>query len=208
MAHTLAPKVPAEVVQRRWTVPVDSDDGALSASLSASGVTIDENSFEGNELVLTLSAGSAAATGAIVATVTTSRGRTLVETLYIPIVASAAQIADTARDYCYFALRKIVGLGEDPEAVELDDALERLSALIAQWRAGGADIAAPFPLTANSVVYCPDWAVAALRYNLLLDCYSNYTAEPSPMDVMRARQGLQLVKQRNLPADRGAAVYY
>lgn len=207
MAHFLAAKAPAEVVQRRWTVPVDSDDGALSVSTSASGVTVDEDSLEGDELVLTLSAGVAAATGEIVATVTTSRGRILEETLYIPIVASEAQIAGTARDYCYFALRKITGLGEDPDATELEDALERLSALVALWRAGGADIAAPFPLTANSVIYCPDWAVSALRYNLLVDCYSNYTAQPSPMDVMNARRGLAMVKHRNLP-DARAAVYY
>lgn len=208
MAAFLAAKVPAEVVERRWTVPVDSDDAPASASLSATGVTVGANEFQGNELVLTVSGGAAAATGSVVATITTDRGRTLVETLYIPVIASSAQIAATARDYVNFALRKIIGNGNDPDATELADALERLNALVALWREGGADIGAAFPITANTVIYCPDWAVTALRYNLLLDCYSNYEAEPSAMDAMKARQGLALVKHKNLPVDRKAGAYF
>ncbi len=207
MAAFLAAKGPTEVVRRVWTVPVDSDDGALSASLSATGVTVDDNSFEDNDLVLTLSGGTAAATANIVATVTTSRGRTLIETLYIPVVASAAQIAATARDYCYFALRKVVGLGSDPTADELDDALDQLSGLIAAWRKGGADIGCAFPITANTVIYCPDWAVDAIRYNLRLSVYPLFGEDPSPVDVLKARQGLALIKQNNLPAVRDGVGY-
>lgn len=208
MAFILAAKVPTEVVERRWTVPVDADDAPASVSLTASGVTVDANEFEGNELVLTLSGGTAAATGSIVATVTTDRGRTLVETLYIPVIASAAQIADTARDYCTFALRKVIGNGNDPEASELDDALEQLNGLVAQWREGGADIGAAFPITANTVIYCPDWAVDALRFNLRLQVYSLYGEQPTAMDVLKARQGLQLVKHKNLPKERNGASFY
>lgn len=208
MAAFLSAKVPAEVAERRWTVPVDSDDAPASVALSASGITVDANEFEGNELVLTLSAGTAAATGSIVATVTTDQGRTLVETLTIPIVESAAQIANTARDYCSFALRKIVGIGNDPEASELTDALERLNALVASWRAGGADIGAPFPLTASSVIYCPDYAVDALRFNLRVSCHDHYDAPITAYDADRARRGLQLVKHKNLPANREGAEFY
>lgn len=207
MADILAAKTAAEVVKRVWTVPVDDDDAPSSVSLSASGVTVDSNSFEGNDLVLVLSAGTAAATGSIVATVTTEKGRTLVDTLYVPIIDSAAQIADTARSYIDFALRKVVGLGETAEAEELDDALECLGAMIAEWREGGADIGATFPLTANTVIYCPDWAVGAIRYNLRLEVCSLYDVAPSPVDVLRARQGLQLVKHHNLPAVRVAEFY-
>lgn len=208
MAHYLAAKAPTEVVERRWTVPVDADDGAESVSLSASGVTVDASEIKGDELVLTLSAGTAAATGSVIVTVTTSLGRTLVETLYVPIVASAAQIADTARSYCKFALRKIVGMGNDPEAAELDDALERLNAMIAKWRAGGADIGAAFPLTANTVIYCPDWAVDAIRFNLRVACHDAFGAEITAYDVEQATRGRQLVKHKNLPDDRAAADYY
>lgn len=208
MAAFLAAKVPTEVVERRWTVPVDADDAPASASLSASGITVDANEFEGNELVLTLSAGTAAATGSIIATIATDQGRTLVETLYIPVIASAAQIAGTARDYCDFALRKIVGNGVEADAIELSDALERLNGIVAKWRAGGADIGAPFPLTANSVIYCPDWAVDALRFNLRVSCHDHYDAPITPFDVSEARRGLQLVKHKSLPVEREGAEYF
>lgn len=208
MAFILAAKVPTEVVERRWTVPVDEGDAPASVSLSATGITVDADEFDGDELVLTLSAGTAAATGSIVATVTTDQGKTLVETLYIPIIASAAQIAATARDYVNFALRKIVGNGVDADSVELDDALERLNALVAMWRAGGADIGAPFPITAGSIIYCPDWAVSALRYNLLMECAPLYGAEPTATEAMNARRGLQLVKHMSLPANRAGSDYF
>ena len=207
MADYLASKVTTEVVRREWTVPVDADDAPASVSLSASGVTVDANEFIGNDLVLTLSGGTAAATGSIVATITTDQGRVLVETLYIPIVQSAAQIANTARDYVGFALRKITGNGEDPSASELSDALERLNAMVAEWRAGGADIGAAFPLVAGTVIYCPDWAVSALRYNLLIECAPLYGAEPSAIDYDRARRGLQLIKHKNLPDARKVEFY-
>ena len=207
MAVYLAAKVPAEVVRREWTVPVDSDDAPASVSLSASGVTVDSSEFDGDTLVLTLSAGSAAATGTITATVTTDKDRTLVETLYIPVIASAAQVADTALDYVSFALRKVVGIGEDAEAEELADALERLNALVAAWRAGGADIGAPYPIVSSSVIYCPDWAVAALRYNLLLECAPLYGFEPTAWEYQQAVKGLQLIKHNNLPQVRTAEYF-
>lgn len=207
MAGFLAPKVPAEVVQRAYVVPLDADDNIASVSTSATGVTVASTEIEGAKVLLNLTGGTAAQTGSIVLTVTTQAGRTLIETLYVPIIASAAQIAGTAQDYCFFALRKIAGLGEVPTADELSDALERLSAMIASWRVQGADIGAPFPLEAESVIYCPDYAVDALRYNLLMDVASLYGVPPSQMDAMKALRGLQLVKNMNQPEDR-AATYF
>lgn len=202
MAAFLDSKTASEVVRREWVVPVDDDDAPASVALSASGITVDASEFQGNTLILTLSAGTAAATGSIVATVTTDKSRTLIETLYIPIIESAAQIADTARSYIEFALRKIAGIGQSPSADELSDGLEQLNSLIAVWRAGGADIGAPFPITANSVIYCPDWAVDALRYNLRIKLSSLYGAQIDPMDMECARRGLQLIKHKNLPDER------
>lgn len=208
MTGFLAAKTAGEVVQRRWAVPVDRDDGVSSASLSASGVTVTANSFEGNDLVLTIDDGTAAATGTITVTITTSRGRTLVETLYIPVVDSPAQIADTARDYINFALRKIIGNGETAGADEESDALERFNAMVAEWRVGGADVGAPYPLADNSVIYCPDYAANALRYNLLIVCAPLYGYEPTPYEYQRAMRGLQIVKQTNVPAMREGASFY
>lgn len=207
MAAILEAKVPTEVVRRVFTVPVDDDDAPGSVAVSASGVTVDASSFEGDDIVLTLSGGTAAATGSITVTITTNKGRVLVETLYIPIIASEAQTAATAREYIDFALRKVVGVGATATASELDDALDRLNAMIAEWRVGGADIAAPYPLTANTVIYCPDYAVGAIRYNLLMDCADMYGVPVSAMDAMRARQGLQLIKHKNLPDERKVEYY-
>lgn len=207
MTIFFTPKTSGEVVERRWTVPVDAGDAPGSVSLSVSGVTVDSSAFEGNDLVFVLSAGTAAATGTITATVTTEKSRTLVETIYIPIIESAAQIANTARDYVNFAMRKIVGIGETPEAAELDDALAILSALIAGWRAGGADIGAAFPIDANTVIYCPDYAVSALRYNLLVEVAQGYGSEVTAVEYGQARRGPQLVKHKNLPEVREAEFF-
>lgn len=196
-----------EVLDFTWAAPLDPGDTLSSYTAAASGVVIDSDNNTGTEITLWLSGGTAGQTGMIALEATTTLGRTLAETLYIPIVESAAQIAATARDYVNFALRKVVGLGESAEADELADALERLSGLIARWREGGADIGAPFPLTASSIIYCPDWAVSALRYNLLIECAPLYGLEPTAMEYENARRGLQLVKHKNLPAEREAEYF-
>lgn len=207
MADFLKPKTASEVVRREWEVPVDGDDSPSSVVATGTGITVDSSAFEGNTLVLTLSGGTAAATASILVTVTTDKSRTLIETLYVPVIDSPAQIADTARAYIQFALRKITGIGETPEAGELDDALERFNAMIAKWRAGGADIGAPFPLTADSVIYCPDWAVTGLRYGLMMECADLYSYQLTPMEFEHARRGLQMIKHKNLPDERKVEFY-
>lgn len=195
MADFLAAKTPTEAVERRWAVPVDKGDAPLSVTLTASGVTIASNSFEGNELVLNLTGGTAAATASIIVAAVTEKGRTLNETLYIPIIASAAQIADTARDYVVFAMQAI---GE-PTAQELEWGLERLNTIVAEMREAGADIGAAFPIVASTIIYCPDYAVSALRYSLKVELLPVFGVEPTALDVERMRRGLQLVKAKNLP---------
>lgn len=202
MADFLAAKGPTETVERRWTPPVASDDAIATVATSASGVTVASAKADGADVLFVLSGGSAGATGVITLTVTSEGGETFVETLYVPIVASAAQIADTARSYVAFALRKVTGPRRAPTANELDDALERLNAIIARMRAGGADIGAAFPLTADTVIYCPDWAVSALRFNLLIDCVGLYGLEPTAYEYDAARRGMQLVKHKGLPVER------
>lgn len=208
MADFIKPKRSGEVVRREWAVPADADDAPSSVSTTGTtGVTVDSSVFEGNTLVLTLSAGTAAATGTIPVSITTDKARTLVETLYIPIIDSASQIADTARSYIQFAMRRITGIGEVPSSSELNDALERLEAMLAAWRVGGADIGATSPLTADTVIYCPDWAVSAIRNNLIVECADLYGADISPVVYERARRGLQLVKHKNLPDARKVEFY-
>jgi hypothetical protein len=208
MAYVLAAKAPTEVVERRWTVPVDSEDAPSSASLSATGVTVDSNSFEGDELVLVLSGGTAATTGRITATITTEQGLVLVETLLVPVVLSAATLAPTARDVVTFALRKVVGNGVTPTAAEMEDGLERLNMMLAGWREEGADIGVTSPLTASTVLYCPDYAVEAVKYGLIQQIAPLYSYELDAAEVLHARRGLQRVKQSALSEDHSAVAYY
>lgn len=198
MADYLVAKTPTEVVERRWLVPVGADDAANTVIATADGVTIDSDDIEDGEVVLVLSAGTAGATASIALTVTTDLGRTLNETLYIPIIASAAQIANTARDYVVFAMQAI---GE-PTAQELDWGLQRLNTIVAEMREAGADIGASFPIESGTIIYCPDYAVSALRYSLKVELLPVFGVEPAALDVERMRRGLQLVKASNLSTDR------
>jgi hypothetical protein len=191
MAQTWPSKAPTEVVERRWTVPVDDDDGLSSFARSASGVTIDSYSTEGDDAVLVLSAGTNGATATITLT------------------ASTVAIGNTVRDVCGFALRKIVGNGVDPDDTELTDARERLSDMLATWKAQGADVGVPLPLANGDTLNCPDEFVSAIKNNLIIelaDLYDTYV--PSPRVVSNAMRGLQMVKSTLLSKDRAPAVYY
>ena len=201
MADFLALKAPTEVVSRRWPVPVDSDDTAQSVVCSGSGVTVDASSIEGDELVLTLSGGTDGQTASIVATITTARGRILVETLYIPVAVSTSSAA-TVQDIASFALRKIFGLGEAPDAEATADAVERLSDMLEEWRASGADVGATRPLTASTVLYVPEHYLSAIKNNLIVQLADHYERQLSPMVVRNAMAGLAHIKQRNLPDTR------
>ena len=206
MATILASKAPTEAVRRVWTVPVDRDDGPLSASLSASGVTVASNSFEGDDLVLNLTGGTSGTTGSITVTITTSRGRTLVETLYIPVIVSTSA-AETVNDICSFALRKVEGLGSVPEASGLDDAIERLTDMLRLWRASGADVGAPDLLDGATVIYCPNSYLSAIKNNLIIELADLYGFDPNGRVIQTARSGLAHIKAANLPDDRPQAGY-
>lgn len=209
MAAILAQKAPTEVVERRWTVPVDDDDKPGSASLSASGITVDADSIEDDELVLTLSGGTNGQTGSIVATITTQRGRTLVETLYIPVAVSTSSAA-TVQDICTFALRKVVGAGETPAAENMADAVERLGDMLEYWRGVGADVGAPRPLESSTVIYAPQSFLSAIKNNLILQVADLYgeNFNPGPVVVQNARSGLAHIKQANLSNTRSGPDYY
>ena len=208
MAIFAPSKTAAEVVEVTFSPPLNDGDAILSFTATATGCTKDSSEDDGKTITLVISAGTAAATGSIAFSVITEGGETLAETMYIPIVNSAAQIAATARDYVEFALRRATGLGEDPTSHEADEALAILNGMVAEWRQFGADIGAPYPLTLTSVIYCPDYAVNALRYNLMMNCTSFLSFDPGPYAAERAKRGLQLVRQTNLPDERASVLYY
>src|SRR5688572_5930852 len=117
MAQAWEPKGPDETVERRWAVPLADCDAILTVSATGSDVTVDSDDYALDEAVVVLSGGTAGDVATVTITVATSAGNTHVETFQLPVVAPAVQ-AVTARDVCFFALRKIVGVGMTPSAAE------------------------------------------------------------------------------------------
>lgn len=189
MAQTWAAKAPAEIVERRWTVPVDDDDRLASFASSASGVTIDSYKVQSNDAVLTLSAGMAGAMATVVLTATTTQGRVLVETFYLPIVVTTAGTV-TARDICDFALRKIAGIGVDADSGEADDALELLQGVMARFGLG------PVPMALTSEVGLADEYLLPLKFVLRRLAHSTYEAELTPTDARLADEGERFLLSR------------
>lgn len=210
MAVTFAAKTAGSVVERRWAVPVKVGDYLASATVTVSSGTavVDSYEVDGNDIVVMLSGGTAGAYTILAASVVTQDGETLAETVYIPVITPDSQLANTGLDVCHFALRKIVGLGDEPDADELDDALERLNDMLAKWTGEGAATGVPLPVDSATVLYVPDGVLSAIKNNLILELADLYTFEPSPRVVQNAIRGLQQVKMGNLPADRASTEYY
>ena len=203
MAQTWDGKAPTEVVERRWTVP-----GIQSVTTSGvAGVTVDSAELDGEDALITLSAGTAGTIGTVTVTVTTG-DETLVETFYIPVMASALAFDDTAQDVVSFALRKVKGVRGTPTSTEAADALERLNAMLASWSRQGADVGAMLPLALTSPLYCEDAFVEAIKANLILKVADLYGFAPAPTTALEARQGLALVKSAKLPDEREGADFY
>jgi hypothetical protein len=208
MAQTWPAKAPTEIVERRWTVPVDDDDGLSTFARSASGVAIDSYSVQGNDAVLTLSAGVADVTATVTLTATTSRGRVHVETFYLPILVTTNDFAYTGQDICSFALRKVQGSGVIAEADELDDALERLSDMLARWKGEGADLGVVLPVLGPTVLFVSDSFASAIKNNLILELADKYEFTPSQRVVTTALRGMQHIKSALLSKEREPASYF
>lgn len=197
MAEILAAKGPSETVERRWAVPVEDGDGVASVSISASGVTATAE-LDGNDVVLAISDGTAGSTASIVVTATTDQEFILADTLYIPVVAGDGA-AITVQDVVSYALRKVTGLGETPDADQAADALERLSDMLEEWRVTGADVGAPRPLALATVLYSPHSHISAIKNNLIVRLSDQYNREVTPSVAVAAVRGLQLIKTANQP---------
>lgn len=206
MAVSLEAKGAGETVTRRWPVPVADGDHPATVSISASGVTASAT-LEGDEVVLELSAGTAGTTASIALTVTTDLGDTLVEKLYLPIVAPDAT-GMNVRAVCEFALRKVYGKDETPEASAMADAVERLEDMLRTWARSGADVGATFPLSEATVIYTAPSYQAAIKHNLIVQIADLYDLPVSPTVAANAVRGLQHIKALNLSEGRAAAVFY
>lgn len=207
MALNWPPKAPGDAARYTWTPPLASDDGIATASASISGAVLENSWYDASALVLAISGGSAGQTATIALSVTTKQGEIFTETAYLPIVAPDAT-GMTARDVCEFALRKVYGKDETPEASALEDALERLNDMLRGWAATGADVGATFPLLAGTVIYCKPEFQGAIKNNLIVQLADLYDLPVGAIVGNNAARGLQLVKAANLPDTRTGAEYY
>lgn len=193
MAQTWLAKAPTEVVERRWTVPLIEGDSIASVATSATGVTVDSDDDDGCDAVVVLSAGSAGTEASVTITVTTDEGHTHVETFFIAIRATTEAFANTVRDIVQFALRKIAGIGETPDAAELDDGVELFNGLIATWRIDGKDVGIAGTLTASDTVDVPDEFIQPIKFCLRKLCHSTFEAPLTATDEQMAVMGERLI---------------
>lgn len=198
MADYLAAKGPDETVERLWPAPVEASDGAATVNVVASGVTVTAELNDDDDVVLTISGGTAGQTAYIDVTVTSNAGFILADRLYLPILATTAGV--TAQDIVSFALRKVTGLGETPDADQAADGLEKLSDMLEEWRVTGADVGAPHPLTLATVIYSPASHISAIKNNLIVRLSDQYGPELiTPGVATAAVRGLQLIKTSKRP---------
>jgi hypothetical protein len=206
MAIFLSAKTPAGVITYTWQAPLMDGDTLTGLTFVETGITVNADDLDGSTAIFLLADGTVGTTGSIAITATTSAGETLSETIYIPIIGPGV-LAETVEDIVSFALRKVTGIGEAPDADQAADALERLQDMLDYWRLTGADVGAPSPLALTSVIYCPDGYLIAIKNNLILQLADMYGAQVSPAVAQNARAGLAMVKARNLPDER-PGVYY
>lgn len=206
MALTWAAKAPGDVYRYTWSPPLAYGDGLASYTASVSGAVIDSESMEDNSVVLYVSGGTAGATATFTLSATSDQGETLTETIYLPIVANTAGV--TVRAVCEFALRKVFGKDETPDASAMSDAIERLEDMLRMWAVTGADVGATFPLVEATTLRVQPSFLSAIKNNLIVQIAELYDYPVSQTVAINAVRGVQHIKTVNLPEDRAAAVYF
>jgi hypothetical protein len=207
MAQHWTAKAPSDVVERTWT-PKEGE-GVSSRTLTVStGTATLSSEIQGEDILVTVTGGASDVTQIIAASAVLGNGETITETIYIPVIATANDFAYTGQDICDFALRKITGNGVTADASELDDALERLSDMLAAWKGQGADLGVVLPVVNATVFYISDEFASAIKHNLILELADLYEYAPSARVIDNARRGLQQVKTAKLSKEREGASYY
>lgn len=207
------PKSPDETVSHRWTPELDRDESIATVTPATDSGTVTvtaTNEIEHGKEGITafVAGGSAGETARVSLEVTTSEGRTLVGVFHIAVRSEAPVLGNTARDVCNFALRKVVGNGETAEASELDDALERLNAMLMLWRINGLDVGVAKELTANDTLDIPDAYITAIKWCLREDIHAYYDVQMNGHDARMTEQAkaalaAHLINFDNLDFDRG-----
>lgn len=201
MALFWSPKPSAATMSFDWTPELADGVTVAITTATMTNATLVSRKSDSQTVTFTISGGTSGQTASLAIVATTSDGQTLSETIYLPIIGPGV-LAETVQDIVAFALRKVTGIGETPDADQAADALERLQDMLDYWRLTGADVGAPSPLALTSVVYCPDGYLLAIKYNLILQLADFYGFDVSPVVVQNAAAGLAMVKAHNLPEDR------
>lgn len=208
MAKTLDPKPATAVKFYSFTPELQDGDGIESYTLTPTTVAVDSDELNGDAIEFYVSGGTAGNVYTIAASVVTSFGETIKETLYLPVYGPGNTFAATADDVVDFALKPIVGLGETATSDELADGLEWLNGMLAAWRDQGADVGIALPLTLSSVMYCNDAHLLAIKTNLRVVVAEQYGREVSQTTMRVAMRGLQQIKHSLLTDERGAVDYF
>lgn len=192
MALTWTAKAPAAVRKYEWAPSPDTALDTVSVVVTSGTVTV-TGEVKGDTAVFTATGGSAGVVQVLTVTAT-SGDETFSDTVYLPIEATTNRLGYTVRDICLFALRKIAGVGETPDADELADAVERLNDRVALWRRTGADIGVDLPLVEGDTLNIADHAYLALKLQLRNELHEFYGTPLTQSDVMDARAALAVVK--------------
>lgn len=207
MALTWSAKAPGDTYRYTWEPALTAGDSLAAHDVSVTGATIDYHVAQDRAVIVSVSGGTAGTTAIFTFTGSSDQGEEFSETIYLPIVSTNAT-GMTARDVCEFALRKVYGKDETPEASAMSDAIERLNDMLLGWRVTGASIGAAFPLVEASVIYCSPEFQSAIKHNLCLCVAELYDLPITPYVAEQARRGLQLIKMQNLPDERSGVDYY
>ncbi|QZP07775.1 packaged DNA stabilization gp4 family protein [Caenibius sp. WL] len=208
MAVNWVPKAEGATYRYTWAPALLPGDTISSYVLEPDGASIVSDSHDSSVIEVYLAGGAVGAICTIAATVYTTYGETQKETIYVPIVSRDLARLSTAGEIAAFALRKIVGIGEQASSGEFDDALEWLNDMLADWKGQGADTGVNLPLEASEKLYVPDQFIAAIKNNLIIRVADNYGREISPVTAKLAMTGLQQIKQALLPRERGTTEYF
>jgi hypothetical protein len=192
MAISWSAKAPTAVLEYPWTPLPDTPLDSATPVVTTGTATITAD-VAGDTVTFTVTGGAAGVVQVFTVTAT-SGDQTLVETFYLPIETSVNRLGYTARDVCIYALRKIVGIAEEPDADQLADALERLNDMLAMWRDTGADLGLPLPLVEASPLNVNDAYYAAIKANLRNAVQDFYGMALTASEAIEARHGLATVK--------------
>lgn len=201
MAVTLSAKAVGAIQMYSWKPDLATGDNILSFVLNPTTVEIEASKEDRGAIELFVSGGISGNVHPIAATVNTSFGETLEETLYVPVYGPGNAFSDTAEDVIDFALRPVVGIGETATSDEKNDALEWLNNMLASWRDQGADVGATLPLSLNDVLYVSDAFLLAVKNNLRVLVAEQYGRQVAPVTATLAMRGLQQIKQSQIPED-------